>query len=178
MGLNVVGIWQRGLLQPAFPDTEITDDTILVVVGTPTQMDLLNKPLETPSQSEESLTLIIGAGTVGNACTRALKNKGHLVHILERDGNMLDRGKSVADQVYIGDANDRESLMKAGLENAQSVILTSKDDAVTCTSPSTAGDSNQICASPAVLPITGTLQLFTALARTSRSATHHFAQRL
>lgn len=130
MGLNVVGIWQRGLLQPAFPDTEITDDTILVVVGTPTQVDLLNKLLETPRQSEESLTLIIGAGTVGNACTRALKNKGHLVHILERDENMLERGKSVADQVYIGDANDRESLMKAGLESAQSVILTSKDDAV------------------------------------------------
>lgn len=131
MGLNVVGIWQRGLLQPAFPDTEITDDTILVVVGTPTQVDLLNKLLETPRQSEESLTLIIGAGTVGNACTRTLKNKkGHLVHILERDENMLDRGKSIADQVYIGDANDREFLMKAGLESAQSVILTSKDDAV------------------------------------------------
>jgi voltage-gated potassium channel len=130
MGLNVVGIWQRGLLQPAFPDTEITDDTILVVVGTPTQVNLLNKLFAAPRQSEESLTLIIGAGTVGNACARTLKNRGHRIHILEHDENMLDREKSIADQVYIGDANDRKSLMKAGLESAQSVILTSKDDAV------------------------------------------------
>ena len=130
MGLNVVGIWQRGLLQPAFPDTEITDDTILVVVGTPTQVNLLNKLFAAPRQSEESLTLIIGAGTVGNACARTLKNRGHRIHVLEHDENMLDREKSIADQVYIGDANDRKSLMKAGLESAQSVILTSKDDAV------------------------------------------------
>ena len=130
MGLNVVGIWQRGLLQPAFPDTEITDDTILVVVGTPTQVNLLNKLFAAPRQSEESLTLIIGAGTVGNACARTLKNRGHRIHVLEHDENILDREKSIADQVYIGDANDRKSLMKAGLESAQSVILTSKDDAV------------------------------------------------
>ena len=37
---------------------------------------------------------------------------------------------SVADRVFVGDANDREVLMKAGLEDAPSVLLTTNDDAV------------------------------------------------
>ena len=127
-GLNVVGIWQRGRLTPAFPQTTITSESIVVVVGTPAQLTTLDSLLETRPRSEAP-TLVIGAGTVGSAATRALKRKGIAVHVLERDPQAQER-MSVADQVFVGDASDREALMKAGLADAPSVLLTTNDDAV------------------------------------------------
>ena len=128
-GLNVVGLWHRGRLVPAFPQTLITSESIVVVVGTPAQLTGLDSLLETQPRSEAP-TLVIGAGAVGTAATRALRRKGIAVHVLERDPQVEERLKSVADQVFVGDANDREVLMKAGLADAPSVLLTTNDDAV------------------------------------------------
>ena len=128
-GLNVVGVWQRGRLMPAFPHTAITDGTIVVVVGTEAQLTALDGLLETAS-APEGPTLVIGAGAVGAAATRALKRKGLHVHVLERDPSALERLRDVADHVFVGDANAREALDKAGLDDAPSVLLTTNDDAV------------------------------------------------
>ncbi|MDP6582317.1 MAG: NAD-binding protein [Vicinamibacterales bacterium] len=128
-GLNVVGFWHRGRLMPAFPDTLIASESILVVVGAPEQLTALDSLLETTPHSEAPI-LVIGAGTVGGAATRALKRKGVPVHVLERDRPALERLRGVADQVFVGDANDRHALRRAGLEEAPSVLLTTNDDAV------------------------------------------------
>ena len=129
IGLNVVGLWHRGRLMPAFPQTPITSESIVVVVGTPAQLTELDSLLETQPRSEAP-TLVIGAGAVGTAATRALKREGIAVHVLERDPQAQERLTSVADRVFVGDANDREVLMKAGLADAPSVLLTTNDDAV------------------------------------------------
>ena len=128
-GLNVVGVWHRGRLMPAFPQTPITSESILVVVGNPAQLTALDSVLETTPHSEAAV-LVIGAGTVGSVASRALKRKGIPVHVLERDPQAGERLMSVADQVFVGEASDREALMKAGLEDAPSVLLTTNDDAV------------------------------------------------
>ena len=128
-GLNVVGVWHRGRLMPAFPQTPITSESIVVVVGSPAQLTALDSVLETTSHSEAAV-LVIGAGTVGSAATRALKRKGIPVHVLERDPRAQERLMSVADQVFVGEASDRKALMKAGLEDAPSVLLTTNDDAM------------------------------------------------
>ena len=129
MGLNIVGVWHRGRLKPAFPQTPITDDSIVVVVGSQAQVVTLDSVLETTPHSEAAV-LVIGAGTVGSAATRALKRKGVPVHVLERDRGALERLIGVADQVCVGEANDRAVLMEAGLDDAPSVLLTTNDDAV------------------------------------------------
>ena len=129
IGLNVVGVWHRGRLVPAFPHTSITSESIVVVVGTPAQLTALDRLLETQPPSEAP-TLVIGGGAVGTAAARALKRRGLVVHVLERDPYARERLTSVADQVFVGDANDREVLMKAGLADAPSVLLTTNDDAV------------------------------------------------
>ena len=128
-GLNVVGIWHRGQLMPAFPHTPITSENIVVVVGTPAQLTTLDGLFEF-QPSSEAPTLVIGAGTVGTAATRALKRKGIPVHVLDRDPRAQGGLISVADHFFVGDASDREALMKAGLEKAPSVLLTTNDDAV------------------------------------------------
>ena len=127
-GLNIVGVWHRGRLMPALPQTPITSESIVVVVGTPAQLAALDGLLETQPRSEAP-TLVIGAGAVGSAATRALKRKGIAVHVLERERQALERLTSVADQVFVGDASDRQALMKAGLADAPSVLLTTNDDA-------------------------------------------------
>ena len=128
-GLNVVGVWQRGRLMPAFPHSPIATESILVVAGTPAQLTALDSLLETTPHSEAPV-MVIGAGTVGSAAIRALKRKGVPVHVLERDPHAQERLMGVADRVFVGDANDREALRAAGLEDAPSVLLTTNDDAV------------------------------------------------
>ena len=128
-GLNVVGVWHRGRLMPAFPQSPIGSESILVVAGIPAQLTALDSLLETTPHSEAPV-LVIGAGTVGSAATRALKRKGVPVHVLERDPRGQERLVGVADRVFVGDANDRETLREAGLEDAPSVLLTTNDDAV------------------------------------------------
>ena len=128
-GLNIVGVWQRGRLRPAFPDTKIADQSVVVVVGTPKQMSELNGLLQLPHAHDEPI-LVIGGGKVGHAATRALKRKGIPVHVLERDERAHDRLAGICDQYFVGDAADREALMRAGLQNAPSVLLTTNDDAM------------------------------------------------
>ena len=128
-GLNIVGVWHRGRLMPAFPQSPIGSESILVVAGTPAQLTALDSLLETTPHSEAPV-MVIGAGTVGSAATRALKRKGVPVHVLERDPRAQERLMGVADRVFVGDANDREALREAGLEDAPSVLLTTSDDAV------------------------------------------------
>ena len=128
-GLNIVGVWHRGRLMPAFPQSPIGSESILVVAGTPAQLTALDSLLETTPHPEAPV-MVIGAGTVGSAATRALKRKGVPVHVLERDPRAQERLMGVADRVFVGDANDREALRKAGLEDAPSVLLTTNDDAV------------------------------------------------
>jgi len=50
--------------------------------------------------------------------------------VLDRDPRTQERLIDVADRVFVGDANDREALREAGLEDAPSVLLTTNDDAV------------------------------------------------
>ncbi len=129
MGLNIVGVWQRGRLRPAFPYTQITDQSVVVVVGAPEQIRELNGLLQLPHVHDEPV-LVIGGGKVGRAATRALKRKGIPVHVLERDERAHDRLADICDQHFVGDAADREALMRAGLQNAPSVLLTTNDDAM------------------------------------------------
>jgi Trk K+ transport system NAD-binding subunit len=37
-GLSVVGFWERGKLRPAYPDTQIQPDSVLVIAGTAPQV--------------------------------------------------------------------------------------------------------------------------------------------
>ncbi len=128
-GLNFVGVWERGRLKPAFPDTKIAQDDIVVVVGVPEQIRALDGMLQRKS-SPAGPVLIIGAGTVGHAAATALTRKGLSVHVLDRDQQPCDRLQPVVDKAFVGDASDRATLMGAGLTEAPSVLLTTNDDAM------------------------------------------------
>ena len=74
-GVSVVGLWERGKLRPAFPDSMIQPDGVIVLAGTESQIAALNALMPGDRQTPPPV-LIIGAGKVGQAAARALKRKG------------------------------------------------------------------------------------------------------
>ena len=127
-GLSVVGLWERGRLQPAFPHTEIRPDAVAVVAGSAGQIRALNTLIG--GHGTTAPVLVIGAGKVGQAAARALKQKSLVVYALDRDQHALASLAPHLDAVYAGDAADRETIERAGIGRAASVLLTTNDDAM------------------------------------------------
>ena len=127
-GLSVVGLWERGRLQPAFPDTEIRQDSVAVVAGTTSQIAALDQLLATDGTTAP--VLVIGAGRVGQAAARALKRKSLIVCVLDRDDRALDAVAPDVDAVFAGDAADRDLIERAGIHRVASVLLTTNNDAM------------------------------------------------
>lgn len=128
-GLNLVGLWERGRLLPAYPQTMIRPDSVVVVAGTERQVAELDRLL--PAREPETVpVIVIGAGTVGQAAALALKRKGLRVHVIERGPAILGSLQEHVDGVFEGDAADRALLDRAGIATARSVLLTTNDDAM------------------------------------------------
>lgn len=127
-GLNLVGFWERGRLRPAYPQSQIQPDSVIVVAGARQQMEEFNRVIGTTSGSP--LVLIIGAGKVGQAAARALRRKGLTVHAIDRTAQALSTLQQDVDVAFEGDAADRRLLERAGINEAASVLLTTNDDAM------------------------------------------------
>jgi voltage-gated potassium channel len=125
IGVNVVGVWERGRFQPAEPDTEISASTVLVLAGTAQQIDLYNQTYCVRS-AVAAPVLIIGGGRVGRATGRYLLTRGLDYRIVEKNPDRaLGREK-----VVLGDAAALEVLKEAGIDDTHCVIITSHDDDV------------------------------------------------
>ena len=128
-GLTVAGLWERGRLQPAYPDTRIDPASVLVVTGTAQRIAGLTELL--PGRTDMTRpVLLIGAGAVGQAAAAALRRKGFTVHAIDRDESALARMAAAGHEVFAGDAANRQLIERAGVGNAGSVLLTSNDDAM------------------------------------------------
>ena len=128
-GVSVVGIWERGRLLPAQPDTMLSELSVPVIVGTADQIAEVESYLVIYNVNYNPV-LIIGCGNVGYAVARALKEKEVSFHVVERDEALRERTSAIANELFIGDAADRNVLMQAGLAEAPSVVITTNDDAM------------------------------------------------
>jgi Trk K+ transport system NAD-binding subunit len=128
-GVSVVGIWERGRLIQAKPDTVLSKSSVPVIVGTTDQITEIESFLEIYNVNYNPV-LIIGCGNVGYAVARALKQNNVAFHVVERNDSLRARASTIASKFYIGDAADRDLLMRAGLADAPSVIITTNDDAM------------------------------------------------
>jgi Trk K+ transport system NAD-binding subunit len=128
LGVNIVGVWERGRLLPANPDHVLTNASVPVVIGTPEQIQELDALLVIYDVNFNPV-LVIGGGKVGTAAARALRERDVAVHLVERNEIVCERLEGVANRLFVGDAADRKVLMAAGLAEAPSVLLTTNDDA-------------------------------------------------
>ncbi len=128
-GVNIIGVWEHGRLLPADPERFLSDLSVPVCIGTPDQIAGLEKLLAT-NKGGTNTVLIIGGGKVGRAAGRALKLKGIIVNMIDRKEELRERIGRIPHRLTIGDAADRETLMRSGLQEAELVILSTNDDAV------------------------------------------------
>ncbi len=129
IGINFIGVWERGRLQPARPDLRLTESCVAVVVGTREQIDELDALLVI-YDANYSPALVIGGGKVGRAAAKELRRREFPVHLIERDPAVCATLTGVADRIFCGDAADRAVLEEAGVAAAPSVLLTTNDDAM------------------------------------------------
>lgn len=122
-GMNVVGVWEGGKFNSAHPDFELTSKSVLVLVGSVEHMRKYDE-LFGIYHATDAPVLIIGGGRVGRAAAKALSDRQMKYKIIEKRTNMIRNTKH-----YIsGDAADYDTLKKAGLEEAHTVIITPHDD--------------------------------------------------
>ncbi len=129
-GVTVVALWDRGSLEMATPDHRVRDTSILLLAATEEQLGAYNAAYAPAAngasgrQGDDGHVVIIGGGRVGRATAAALDQAGTPFRVVER---LSDRVPS-DDRWVTGDAADRETLRRAGIEDASAVVVTTHDD--------------------------------------------------
>ncbi len=125
VGVNVLGLWQRGNFRAAFPDTVLTPDSMLILAGNEEQLDAYNGLFCIYNRSHHP-SIIIGAGRVGRAVARTFEEMDIDYRIVDK----LPERNIWGDRFVCGSAADLEVLERAGIREAPAVILTTREDAV------------------------------------------------
>jgi Trk K+ transport system NAD-binding subunit len=124
-GVNVVGAWIRGEFLPApGPETELPAGTVLLASGRDDQLtELVEMAQSSVRRFQTGRTVVVGHGAVGQAVTEALAKAdiSHTVVDIE-DGPAVD---------VVGDATEPETLERAGIGDAQTVVLALPSDTMT-----------------------------------------------
>lgn len=123
VGINVVGIWQRGHFEFPHPDTRINSTTVLVLAGSTEQIRKYDE-LFCIYNVAAGRVVILGAGRVGRATGRALGERQIDYRIVDRNPERIRDPKTY----ILGSAADRDVLERAGIKEAPAVIITTHDD--------------------------------------------------
>jgi Trk K+ transport system NAD-binding subunit len=126
VGVNLVGVWERGEFQVALPDTKITQNTMLVMAGTEEQFHQYNELFCIYHQANAPV-VIIGGGRVGRTVGDALRQRNMDYRIVDK---IPERLQKIPERSIVGDAAELEVLEKAGIMEAPAVLITTRDDDV------------------------------------------------
>jgi Trk K+ transport system NAD-binding subunit len=110
LGVNVIGLWNRGVFQPATPGSVVDDHTIMLLAGSREQLTNYDEAFAIYNASANPV-LIIGLGKVGATAARALTERGVDWRAVEVDPSHLHNVKEYRDRVVIGDATDPAVLI-------------------------------------------------------------------
>lgn len=125
-GVNVVGVWQRGRFERAHAETELSDQSVLILAGTDRQLAGYDRTFGTVVPVEQPV-IILGGGRVGRAAARSLAAQDVPSVIVEQ---REDRLRPEQARYVHGDAADLDVLREAGLEQASTVLVTTHEDDV------------------------------------------------
>jgi Trk K+ transport system NAD-binding subunit len=124
-GLTVVGIWDRGFFQIPRPAMQISATSVLLLAGSADQIETYEKKIGF-YHANPPLVMIIGGGRVGRAAAEVLERRGIKYHIVEKNPKMI----SSKEHYVQGSAADFQTLEKAGIRQATSVIITTHNDSL------------------------------------------------
>ena len=121
-GLTIVGVWERGTFENPTAATVINATTVLLMAGTTEQLQNYDEHFGSYQKSKAPV-LILGGGRVGRSAAEALEEGNIDYRIIEKNKRLVE------DDRYIhGSAADINTLEKAGIKEAPSVIITTHDD--------------------------------------------------
>lgn len=127
-GVTVIGMLEKGKFKAATPQTQITSQTILMLVGSKKQLQNFAESFSVhpQPQSDSAQILILGGGRVGQAVATTLAKHGISYHIVEK--RPMKSGEMDNYHVISGDAADINTLKAACIDTVQSVIVTTHSD--------------------------------------------------
>jgi Trk K+ transport system NAD-binding subunit len=121
-GAQIIGAWFEGeFASPPSPDATIDARTVLLVAGHEDQLERLKElTLAERRDRRRGDVVVCGHGVVGSTITQNVTTAGMSVTTIDqREGPGVD---------VVGDVTDADTLSKAGVESAGSVILAIPDD--------------------------------------------------
>ena len=118
VGINVVGVWERGQFKIPTADTMIQSTTVLLLAGSADQINAYDRHFSR-DETYHAPVLILGGGRVGRAAAKSLRDRGIDYRIIEKKQRLIED-----DRYILGSAADINILMKAGIEQAPSIIVT------------------------------------------------------
>ena len=122
LGVNVVGVWNRGNFLGSNPDTEIDNHSVLLLAGSVDQLRGYDELFGIYGVSDDPV-VIIGGGRVGRAAAYHLKKRNINFKIVDKNPDRI-----LSDNFIQGDAADLNTLKKAGIDNAHSVLISTSED--------------------------------------------------
>ncbi len=128
LNITVIGIWEKGkILQPTI-DQIIENTNILIVAGSEEAVTEANRLLNATNITPlpDPAVLILGGGRVGEAAADFLRERQIPYTVVEK------RKSSFKDDNFhvYGDAANIEVLKEAGINKANSVLITTHNDAM------------------------------------------------
>ena len=126
-GVTVVGLWERGQFKIPKPQTRINSTTVLVLAGSVEQLKNYDKnfSIYRDYHTADAPVLILGGGRVGHAAVQILEERQIAYKVVEKNSRLIKNDRYVQ-----GNAADLETLNRAGIQKAPSVIITTHDDSM------------------------------------------------
>ncbi|MCD4674910.1 MAG: NAD-binding protein [Desulfobacula sp.] len=126
-GVTVVGLWERGQFKMPQPQTRINSTTVLVLAGSAEQLKKYDKifSIYRDYHTTNTPVLILGGGRVGHAAAQILEERQIAYKVVEKNSRLIKNDKYVQ-----GNAADLDTLNRAGIQQAPSVIITTHDDSM------------------------------------------------
>ena len=122
IGINVIGVWERGKFIIPTANTLINPTTVLLLVGSAEQLSKYDEKFG-KDKKYQAPVLILGGGRVGRAAGDALLERNIDFRIIEK------RQQLIRDERYIhGSAADLNTLVQAGIKTTPSILITTHDD--------------------------------------------------
>lgn len=127
-GLTVVGVWERGKFVAPTPAMRINETSVLMLAGSTEQLQKYEDHFGTysASESKDVPVLILGGGRVGRAAGLALSRRDIGYRIIEKSKSIIRDSEHTIE----GNAADIDTLDRAGIKKARSVIITTHNDAI------------------------------------------------
>jgi Trk K+ transport system NAD-binding subunit len=122
-GLNLIGLWEESRYIAPHPDARLDAKKVLLLAGSESQLALFDRHF-VARPTLQGRVLILGGGRVGKAAAKSLEAHGIAYRIIERNRRLV----GADDRYILGSGADIDTLNRAGIAEAPSIIITTHDD--------------------------------------------------